>query len=76
MQYLHGDANTDTSQAVVLTIVDYDSLVSNPLATCYVAKFIYKTGLLTQFQHIEQEEDDIEPDDPAVTEYGPEDARY
>jgi hypothetical protein len=57
-------------------LVDYDSLVSNPLATRYVAKFMHQTGLLAQFQHVEQEEDDIEPDDPTVTEHGPEDAGY
>jgi hypothetical protein len=54
---------------------NYDSIVSNPLATRYVAKFMHQTGLLAQFQHADQEESDDEPDkDLEVMEQSPEDA--
>jgi hypothetical protein len=45
---------------------NYDSIVSNPLATRYVAKFMHQTGLLAQFQHAEQEESDDETGDREV----------
>jgi hypothetical protein len=54
---------------------NYDSIVSNPLATRYVAKFMHQTGLLAQFQHAEQESDD-ESGDHEVMEQSPEDAGH
>ena len=42
---------------------NHDSIVSNPLATRYIAKFIHQTGLLAQFQHVEIEESDDEAED-------------
>ncbi|KAJ5173908.1 uncharacterized protein N7500_001839 [Penicillium coprophilum] len=42
---------------------NYDMIVSNPLATRYVAQFMHRTGLLAQFQHTEQEESDDETED-------------
>ncbi|KAJ6078205.1 uncharacterized protein N7446_001141 [Penicillium canescens] len=42
---------------------NYDNIVSNPLATRYVAKFMHQTGILAQFQHAEQEESDDESGD-------------
>ena len=38
-------------------LTDYDTIVSHPLATRYVAKFMHQTGLLAQFQHVEHEDD-------------------
>jgi hypothetical protein len=32
-------------------LTDYDTTVSDPLATRYVAHFMHRTGLLAQFQH-------------------------
>ena len=56
---------------------NYDSIVSNPLATRYVAKFMHQTGLLAQFQHAEQEESDDESEDlTEVMEQSPEDAGH
>jgi hypothetical protein len=55
---------------------NYDSIVSNPLATRYVAKFMQQTGLLAQFQHTEQEESDGESGDHEVIEQSPEDAGH
>ncbi|OGE48033.1 hypothetical protein PENARI_c033G02287 [Penicillium arizonense] len=56
---------------------NYDSIVSNPLATRYVTKFMHQTGLLAQFQHADQEESDDEPDeDLEVMEQSPEDAGH
>ena len=56
---------------------NYDSIVSNPLATRYVAKFMHRTGLLAQFQHAEQEESDDEAEDlTEVMEQSPEDAGH
>ena len=51
---------------------NYDSIVSNPLATRYVAKFMHQTGLLARFQHAEQEESDNESGDLEVMEQSPE----
>jgi hypothetical protein len=56
---------------------DYDTIVSIPLATHYVAKFVHQTGLLAQFQHAETEDDtDIEPEGLTAMEQSPEDAGY
>ncbi|KAJ6020305.1 hypothetical protein N7499_003588 [Penicillium canescens] len=57
---------------------NYDSIVSNPLATRYVAKFMHQTGLLAQFQHADQEESDDEAEDLnlEVMEQSPEDAGH
>jgi hypothetical protein len=55
-------------------IADYDSIVSNPLATCYIAYFMHRTGLLAQFQNVEKEEYYDQLDSP--TGLFPEDARY
>jgi hypothetical protein len=55
---------------------NYDSIVSNPLATRYVAKFMHQTGLLAQFQHAQQEESDDESGDLEVMEQSPEDAGH
>ncbi|KAJ6029797.1 hypothetical protein N7499_012205 [Penicillium canescens] len=57
---------------------NYDSIVSNPLATRYVAKFMHQTGLLAQFQHAGQEETDDEAEDLnlEVMEQSPEDAGH
>jgi hypothetical protein len=55
---------------------NYDSIVSNPLATRYVAKFMHQTGLLAQFQHAEQEGSDDESRDLEVMEQSPEDAGH
>jgi hypothetical protein len=56
---------------------NYDSIVSNPLATRYVAKFMHQTGLLAQFQHAEQESDDEAEDlNLEVMEQSPEDAGH
>jgi hypothetical protein len=57
---------------------NYDSIVSNPLATRYVAKFMHQTGLLGQFQHADQEESDDEAEDLnlEVMEQSPEDAGH
>ena len=55
---------------------NYDSIVSNPLATRYVAQFMHRTGLLAQFQHTEQEESDDESGDREAMEQSPEDAGY
>jgi ribonuclease HI len=56
---------------------NYDIIVSNPLATRYVAKFMHQTGLLAQFQHADLEESDDEPDeDHEVMEQSPEDAGH
>ena len=46
-----------------LDMSNYDSIVSNPLATRYVAQFMHRTGLLAQFQHADQEESDDEAED-------------
>jgi hypothetical protein len=53
-------------------MADYDTTVSNPLATRCVAKFMHQTGLLAQFQHAEPEEVD-EPIGLAAMEQSPED---
>jgi ribonuclease HI len=55
---------------------NYDSIVSNPLATRYVAEFMHQTGLLAQFQHAEKEESDDESGDLEVMEQSPEDAGH
>ncbi|KAJ6176718.1 hypothetical protein N7485_003632 [Penicillium canescens] len=57
---------------------NYDSIVSNPLATRYVAKFMHQTGLLAQFQHTGQEETDDEAEDLNLEVMGqsPEDAGH
>ncbi|OGE55116.1 hypothetical protein PENARI_c005G08857 [Penicillium arizonense] len=52
------------------------AIVSNPLATRYVAKFMHQTGLLAQFQHAEQEGSDDESGDLEVMEQSPEDAGH
>ncbi|OGE48027.1 hypothetical protein PENARI_c033G04144 [Penicillium arizonense] len=59
-------------------IQDRWNIVSNPLATRYVAKFMHQTGLLAQFQHADQEESDDEAEDlnPEVMEQSPEDAGH
>jgi hypothetical protein len=57
-------------------LTNYDTIVSNPLATRYVTKFMHQTGLLAQFQHAEQEESDDESGDLEVMEQSPEDARH
>ncbi|KAJ5094915.1 hypothetical protein N7532_007206 [Penicillium argentinense] len=62
--------------AGVRELTDYDTIVSDPLATRYVAKFMHRTGLLAQFQHTEQEESDDETGDLEVMEQSPEDAGY
>ncbi|KAJ5146197.1 uncharacterized protein N7515_000761 [Penicillium bovifimosum] len=54
---------------------DYDTIVSHPQATRYVAKFVQQTGLLQQFRCIELEEDD-EPQGLAAMELGVEDDGY
>jgi hypothetical protein len=59
-----------------LELSNYDSIVSNPLATRYVAKFMHQTGLLAQFQHAEQEEPDDKTEDLEVMEQGLEDAGH
>jgi hypothetical protein len=41
---------------------DYDTIVSHPLAARYVAKFMHQAVLLTQFQHVEQEDTQIDED--------------
>jgi hypothetical protein len=63
-------------KAGVRELTDYDTIVSDPLATRYVAKFMHQTGLLAQFQHTEQEESDDESGDHEVMEQSPEDAGY
>jgi hypothetical protein len=55
---------------------NYNSIVSNPLGTRYVAKFMHQTGLLAQFQHADQEESDDESGDLEVMEQSPEDAGH
>ncbi|OGE46685.1 hypothetical protein PENARI_c137G10200 [Penicillium arizonense] len=55
---------------------NYDSIVSNPLATRYVPKFMHQTGLLAQFQHADQEESDDESGDHEAMEQSPEDAGH
>ena len=57
---------------------NYDSIVPNPLATRYVAKFMHQTGLLAQFQHADQEESDDDAEDLnlEVMEQNPEDAGH
>jgi hypothetical protein len=35
---------------------DYDALVSNPQAICYIAEFMHQTGLLGQFRHADMME--------------------
>jgi hypothetical protein len=56
--------------------IDYDTIVSDPLATRYVAQYMHRTGLLTQFQHTNQKESDDESGDHEVMEQSPEDAGY
>lgn len=63
-------------QAGASNHTDYDTLVSDPLAIRYVAKFMHQTGLLAQFQHTQQEESDDETGDPEIMEQSPEDAGY
>ncbi|KAJ5120967.1 uncharacterized protein N7515_008928 [Penicillium bovifimosum] len=56
---------------------NYDSVVSNPLATRYVAKFMHQTGLLALLQHADQERSDDQPDENLeVMEQSPENAGY
>ncbi|KAJ5562064.1 hypothetical protein N7461_000825 [Penicillium sp. DV-2018c] len=54
---------------------DYDTIVSHPQATRYVAKFMQQTCLLQQFRCVELEEDD-EPLGLAAMELGVEDDGY
>jgi hypothetical protein len=56
--------------------LDYDTIVSDPLATRYVVKFMHQTGLLAQFQHADHEESGDESGDLEVMEQSPEDAGY
>ena len=53
-------------------------MVSAPLATRYIAKFMHQTGLLAQFQHVEIEESDDEAEDLNLEamEQSPEDAGH
>jgi hypothetical protein len=48
-------------------LTDYNTIVSDPLTTHYVAQFMHQTSLLAQFQHAEQEESDDETGDFEVT---------
>jgi hypothetical protein len=57
-------------------LTNYDTIVSNPLAIHYIAKFMHQTGLLVQFQHAEQEESDDEPGGLAAIEQCPKDAGH
>ncbi|OQD69525.1 hypothetical protein PENPOL_c002G04609 [Penicillium polonicum] len=41
--------------------MDYDKIVSNTQATRYVVNFMYRTGLLQQFQYVTPDEGDDEP---------------
>lgn len=49
-------ARTDLNQR---GLIDYEALLSHPLATRYIAEFILQTGLLGQFRlyKVEPEED-------------------
>lgn len=50
-------------KAGVRELTVYDTIVSDPLASRYVAKFMHQTSLLAQFQHAEHEDDtDAEPE--------------
>jgi hypothetical protein len=66
------------NKAGVRELTDYDTIVSDPLATRYVAQFMHRTGLLAQFQHADQEESEDEAEDLnlEVMEQSPEDAGY
>ena len=65
-------------KAGVRELTDYDTIVSDPLATRYVAQFMHRTGLLAQFQYAEQEESEDEAEDLnlEVMEQSPEDAGH
>ena len=63
-------------QRALYLIKHYDSIVSNPLATRYVAQFMHRTGLLAPFQHAEQEKSDDESGDHEVMGQSPEDAGH
>jgi hypothetical protein len=63
-------------KAGVRELTNYDTIVSDPLATRYVAEFINRTGLLAQFQHTNQEESYDESGDYEVMEQSPEDTGY
>ena len=52
---------------------NYDSIVSNPLATRYVAKFMHQTGLLAQSEESDDEAEDLNLE---VMEQSPEDAGH
>lgn len=57
--------------------MDYDKIVSNPQTTRYVIDFMYRTGLLQQFQEVGIEEDNNdEPTGLAAMNLGVEDDRY
>lgn len=43
---------------------DYDTLVTNPLVTQYVAEFIIKAGILGQFQAVETFTDCSDEEEP------------
>jgi hypothetical protein len=57
-------------------LTNYDTVVSDPLATRYVAQFMHRTGLLAQFQHAERQESDDETGDREIMEQSPEDAGH
>ena len=40
---------------------DYDVFISHPQAICYIAEFIHKTGLFSQFREAELTTQDTEP---------------
>jgi len=56
-------ARTDLNQR---GLMDYEALLSHPLATRYVAEFMLKTGLLGQFRHCEAEPE-LDPDEEDET---------
>ena len=56
--------------------MDYDKIVSNPQATRYVVNFMYRIGLLQQFQYVIPEDDDDEPTGLAAMDLGVEDDGY
>ncbi|KAA8644934.1 uncharacterized protein ATNIH1004_009145 [Aspergillus tanneri] len=44
----------------ICALSDYNALISNPQAICYVAEFMLRTWAFGKFQHL-----DIEPEPPA-----------
>jgi hypothetical protein len=63
----------DRLWAVVLK--NYTNYRNSPAGGRYIAQFIDQTGLLTQFQHVEYEEDD-EPEGLSAMKQSPEDAGF